>query len=111
MSSPMKTQTENLRAVKSCQLQSIFHFYNIAFLNLRTKFTKAKNQLKVTKHIVVNKSSCRSLQLPLREKSIYANHSRTSPFGRENDLSKQAPIILRFPYCSQKPNRFLGTFL
>ena len=62
----------NVRAIKSCQLQSIFHFYNIVLINLCTKFDDTKNQLllKVTKHIVVNKSICRSLQKALKEKSI-----------------------------------------
>ena len=62
----------NVRAIKSCQLQSIFHFYNIVLINLCTKFDDTKNQLllKVTKHIVVNKSICRSLQMALKAKSI-----------------------------------------
>ena len=62
----------NVRAIKSCQLQSIFHFYNIVLINLCTKFDNTKNQLllKVTKHIVVNNSICRSLQKALKAKSI-----------------------------------------
>ena len=62
----------NVGAVKSCQLQSIFHFYNNDFLTLCPKFTNTKNQLvlQVKKHFVVNKSSCRSLQNALKEKSI-----------------------------------------
>ena len=63
----------NVRAIKSCQLQSIFNFYNIVdLINLCTKFDNTKNQLllKVTKHIVVNKSICRSLQKALKAKSI-----------------------------------------
>ena len=62
----------NVRAIKSCQLQSLFHFYNIVLINLCTKFDNTKNQLllKVTKHIVVNNSICRSLQKALKAKSI-----------------------------------------
>ena len=62
----------NVRAIKSCQLQSIFHFYNIVLIYLSTKFTNTKNQLllKVTKHIVVNNSICRSLQKAFKAKSI-----------------------------------------
>ena len=62
----------NVRAIKSCQLQSIFHFYNILLINLCTNFNNTKNQLllKVTKHIVVNNSICRSLQKALKAKSI-----------------------------------------
>ena len=62
----------NIRAIKSWQLQSIFYFYNIVLINLCTKFTNSKNQLllKVTKHIVVNKSICRSLQKALKAKSL-----------------------------------------
>ena len=62
----------NIRAIKSCQLQSIFHFYNIVLINLCTKFTNTKNQLllKVAKHIFANKSICRSLQKALKAKSI-----------------------------------------
>ena len=62
----------NIRAIKSCQLQSIFHFYNVVLNNLCTKLTNTKNQLllKATKHVVVNNSVCRSLQKALRAKSI-----------------------------------------
>ena len=70
----------NIRAIKSCQLQSIFHFYNILLINLSTKFTNTKNQLllKVTKHIVANKSICRSLQKALKEKSICNSFTKWS---------------------------------
>ena len=81
----MKTQTESLGAVKSCQLQSILHFYNIVFLNLRAKYTKAKNQLKVTKHSVVSNSSSGSLQLALKGKP--------GPFRREHDLKFLSPLF------------------
>ena len=70
----------NVRAIKSCQLQSIFHFYNIVLINLCTKSTTAKNQLllKVTKHIAANKSICRSLQKALKEKSICNSFTKWS---------------------------------
>ena len=62
----------NIRAIKSCQLQSIFHFYNNVLINLCTKFTNTKTHLllKITKHIFVNKSICRSLQKALKAKCI-----------------------------------------
>ena len=49
-SNPVPSKT----AVKSCQLQSIFHFYKIVFLNLCKKFTNAILLVSLTeKHFVV----------------------------------------------------------
>ena len=70
----------NVRAIKSCQLQSIFHFYSILLINLCKTFTNTKNQLllKVTKHIIENKSVCRSLQKALKAKSICKSFTNLS---------------------------------
>lgn len=61
----MKIRTQCRRAVKSCQLQSIFNFYDIVFLNLCTKLANTKNQ-----QLFLNNSSCRSLHLALKAKSV-----------------------------------------